>query len=71
MFADIRTEWRVNDIENSLKGKTDRHELSTTNRNVDRLEYSLRELSAEIARLRSELQTTQNELDNIKNAAFN
>jgi len=42
MFADIRTEWRVNDIERALQQKADSGDLSSTNSDVGRLEHSLR-----------------------------
>ena len=55
-FADPRTEWRISDLEQSLNRKADNYEVSTLVGNVDRLEYSSRETSAEIIELRSQLQ---------------
>ena len=54
MFADIRTEWRVTDIERSLHGKADSYRLDETNGDVDRLERSLREISSVVDELRSQ-----------------
>ena len=55
-FADPRTEWRISDLEQSLNRKADHYEVSTLVGNVDRLEHSSRETSAEILELRSQLQ---------------
>ena len=63
MFADCRTEWRINDIERQLSNKRDKYETTETDRNVDRLEYSLRELSSLVDGLRNELEATKNQLN--------
>jgi predicted nucleic acid-binding Zn-ribbon protein len=68
MFADIRTEWRVNDIERSLHQKVDRHEISSLSRDVDRLERTLREACADIAWLRGELQASQEKVTQLIDA---
>jgi len=65
MFADIRTEWRVNEIERSLQQKADRHEISSISGDVDRLQCSLREARAETYELRAQLQEVQDHLQNI------
>lgn len=63
MFADIRTEWRVAEIERALNNKVDKYERTEADRNVDRLESSLREISSLVDWLRSELEATQNKLN--------
>lgn len=62
-FDDCRTEWRISDIERSLRDKVDRHELSSTNGDVARLEDSIRELSSLVDGLRYELQTCKEKLN--------
>ncbi len=62
MFADIRTEWRVNDVERALQQKADRHELSSTNSDVDRLEHAFREANSDNVWLRGELQRQEGRL---------
>lgn len=66
-FADIRTEWRVDTIESTLRQKVDQHELSSTNSDVDRLGRSLREAYACIDQLRSELEATTSKLEQLEN----
>jgi uncharacterized ParB-like nuclease family protein len=55
-FADIRVEWRVEEIERNLQRKADQNEIYTLTGDVDRLECSLREARAEVDGLRHELQ---------------
>jgi septal ring factor EnvC (AmiA/AmiB activator) len=62
LFADIRTEWRVNDIEKSLHNKADSYQLESLRRDVDNLEHSLRENRSVCDGLRSELETLREEL---------
>jgi hypothetical protein len=66
MFNDVRSEWRINDIERELRNKVDRYERTEADRNVDRLEHSLRELSSVVDGLRYELEACKNELNEIK-----
>ena len=61
-FADIRVEWRVNDIERSIRDKADSHQVYQISSDVDSLERSLRETSSETSRLRDELCSTQDQL---------
>lgn len=57
------TRWEIEGlIQSAVRGLAERHEVYTTNRNVDRLEYSLRELSAEVDRLRNELQACKDQM---------
>lgn len=58
-FADIRTEWRVDAIETSLRQKAESHELHSINSDVHRLECSLRESRSETSELRAQLQELQ------------
>lgn len=62
MFADTRTEWRVNDIEVSLRNKVDSHQFYSISSDVDRLERALREVSSLAAGLRLELQTCEDRI---------
>jgi predicted RNase H-like nuclease (RuvC/YqgF family) len=61
-FADIRVEWRVEEIERNLQRKADQHEISTLSGDVGRLECSLRETRAEVDGLRRELQALQDQV---------
>ena len=61
-FADIRVEWRVEEIERTLHRKADSYEISTLRSNVDSLEHANRELCAEVARLRHELQALEDQV---------
>lgn len=61
-FADIRTEWRVNDIERSLQSKAESHQVSLLNSDVASLERTVRGLSSLCDGLRYELQTCQDQV---------
>ena len=61
-FADIRVEWRVAEIESTLRGKAESYEVSKVASSVDCLERASRETRSEVDGLRSELQTLQEEL---------
>lgn len=63
MFADVRTEWRVNDIERSLRGKAESHEVSSLRSDVDGLERTIREMRSLCDGLRFELETYKSELN--------
>jgi hypothetical protein len=54
-FADIRTEWRVTDIERTLHGKANQYALDSISGYVDRLERLCREMGSSIDELRSQL----------------
>jgi chromosome segregation ATPase len=57
-------EWRINDIENTARKANDRlWELDTLRSNMGSLEYTIRELSSEIFRLRSEMQEMEYRLN--------
>lgn len=62
MFADIRTEWRVNDIERSLQSKAESYQVSSLSSDVDRLERTIRELSSLCDGFRYELQTCKDQV---------
>jgi hypothetical protein len=62
MFADIRTEWRVNDIEKSLHQKAENHKVDSLCGDVDRLERTVREISSICDGLRSELEAVREEV---------
>ena len=61
-FADIRVEWRVEEIERTLQRKAGSHEVSTLNSDVVRLERANEELRAEVIGLRIELQAMREEI---------
>jgi polyhydroxyalkanoate synthesis regulator phasin len=61
-FADIRVEWRVEEIERNLQRKADQHEISTLSGDVGRLECSMREARSDVDGLRSQLQALQDQL---------
>ena len=61
-FADIRVEWRVEEIERSLQRKAENHEVSSLAGDVGRLERANGELCTEVARLRNELQALQDQV---------
>lgn len=61
-FADIRVEWRVEEIERNLQRKADSNEISQITGDVGRLERANGELGSEVARLRHELQTLQDQV---------
>ncbi len=61
-FADIRVEWRVEQIENTLHRKADSHEVSTINSDVVRLERANEELRTEVDGLRTELHAMREEI---------
>jgi len=61
-FADIRTEWRVEQIESTISRKADSHEVSSLRSDVDRLERSNRELSSALDELRNQIQSCQDQL---------
>jgi len=58
-FADIRTEWRVSDIEHKLNQKSERYEVDSISSDVHRLEHSLQDSCFDISQLRNEFQTLQ------------
>lgn len=60
-FDDVRTEWRINDIERALHQKADNHEIHSLRGTVDRLEHSMRDLGSMVDGLRSELKASQEE----------
>ena len=59
MFTDIRTEWRLNDIERSLRDKAENYEVNSIRGNVDNLERTCRELRSTVDGLCSQLETCQ------------
>lgn len=61
-FADIRTEWRVDKIEQDISRKAESHEVSSLRSDVDRLERSNRELSSTLEELRNQIQGCQDQL---------
>lgn len=61
MFADIRTEWRVNDIERDLRNKADSWQITSLRSDVDRLENTMRELGSICDGLRSEIEILREE----------
>ena len=67
-FADIRVEWRVEEIECSLQRKADQHEVSSLSSDVGRLEHSLRETRTEAAGLYSQVQTMQDQIEQLQAA---
>jgi predicted nucleic acid-binding Zn-ribbon protein len=68
-FADIRVEWRVEEIERNLQRKANQHEISTLSGDVGRLECSLREARAEVDGLRHELQALQDQVTQLLQGA--
>ncbi len=66
-FADIRTEWRVDDIERSLRNKAENYELSSVSSDVDCLERTVRDLRAEVAGLCAEFQRCQDKITDMEN----
>jgi predicted nucleic acid-binding Zn-ribbon protein len=68
-FADIRVEWRVEEIERNLQRKANQHEIYTLTGDVDRLECSLREARAEVDGLRHELQALQDQVTQLLQGA--
>lgn len=68
-FADIRVEWRVEEIERNLQRKADQNEIYTLTGDVDRLECSLREVRAEVDGLRHELQALQDQVTQLLQGA--
>ena len=61
-FADIRTEWRVEQIERDIRGKADQDEIHTLSSNVDSLERANREISAVVDGLRYELEALKDQV---------
>jgi polyhydroxyalkanoate synthesis regulator phasin len=58
MFGDPRLEWRISDVEKRSREAMSRlHEVDSLRSHVDRLERAVRELRAEVTRLRDESQT--------------
>jgi predicted nucleic acid-binding Zn-ribbon protein len=66
-FADIRTEWRVDAIEQTLHRKADLHEVNTLSGDVGSLERANRELRSEVDGLRAQLQTLQDSTERLTN----
>ena len=60
-FADIRVEWRVEQIERDVSRKADSHEVSTLRSNVDSLERICGALRSELDGIRNEFQTLQDQ----------
>jgi predicted nucleic acid-binding Zn-ribbon protein len=58
-FADIRTEWRVEQIERDIQQKADQHEIYTLRSTLDSLERTVREASTNIDGLRYELEVQE------------
>ena len=65
-FADIRTEWRVEQIERDLQRKVESHEVSTLRSDVDSLERANRELSSCIDGLRATCETLLQRIEEIE-----
>jgi predicted RNase H-like nuclease (RuvC/YqgF family) len=65
-FADIRTEWRVDQIERDLQRKAESHEVSTLRSDVDSLERANRELISYIDGLRSTCETLLQRIEEIE-----
>lgn len=60
MFSHPLTEWRIADVERKAEQAISRlYEIDALRSNVDRLEHSLREASAEVNGLRYQLETLQ------------
>ncbi len=55
-------DWRIDGIERLARSAAPSHEVASLRGDVDRLECSLREASAEIAGLRAQLDTIQSSL---------
>lgn len=68
-FADIRTEWRVDQIERDLQRKVESHEVSTLRSNVDSLERANRDLSSCIDGLRATCETLLQRIEEIERQA--
>lgn len=68
-FADIRTEWRVEQIERDLQRKIESHEVSTLRSDVDSLERANRELSSCIDGLRATCETLLQRIEEIERQA--
>lgn len=68
-FADIRTEWRVEQIERDLQRKVESNEVSTLRSNVDSLERANRELSFYIDELRATCETLLQRIEEIERQA--
>ena len=66
MFADPRTEWRINDIERGLNEKATHYEVSAMRSDVDRLDCTVRELSALVDGLRNELEASKNHTERLE-----
>lgn len=62
MSNDPRTEWRITDIERSLRGKAEYYELSSLRSQLGSLEHTVRELRSLVDGLRTELQTVQDQV---------
>ena len=68
-FADIRTEWRVEQIERDLQRKVESHEVSTLRSDVDSLERANREFSSCIDGLRATCETLLQRIEEIERQA--
>lgn len=66
-FADIRVEWRVNDIESKLYQKAESYRVEQVSSNVDSLERSLREACSCIDGLRYALEATLERVERLEN----
>ena len=69
MFADIRTEWRVADLESKTNENSRRlYEVDSLRRDVDSLEHSLRQARSDIDGLRYELQAEKERTERLENS---
>ena len=65
-FADIRVEWRVEEIERNLQRKADSHEISSLRSDVDNLERTNRQISSTLDGLRGELERLTYRLEELE-----
>ena len=65
-FDDPRTEWRINDLERSVRNKAESYEVAALISNVHGLEHSCRALSSCIDELRTELQRCQDKITDME-----
>ncbi len=66
MFADIRTEWRVDQIERDIRGKAEAHEVSTLSSDVVRLQRTNREISSCVDGLRSTVEACLERIERLE-----
>lgn len=66
MFADTRTEWRILDAERKAQQAYDQiHKVDSLSSDVGRLEHSCREIGSVVDGLRSELQSSREEVQRL------